>query len=49
MFEGEKEMDIEIDSAKVYMRPYVFMLLSHFFVEGLPKYKITDWDLPNAI
>lgn len=42
-------MDIEIQKAKIYMRPYVFMLLSHFFIEGLPKYKLTDWDLPNAI
>jgi len=49
MFQGEKEMDIEIEKSKIYMRPYLFILLSHFFIEGLPKYKLTDWDLPNAI
>jgi len=42
-------MVVELDKAKIFMRPYIFMLLSHFFVEGLPKYKITDKDLPNAI
>lgn len=42
-------MDIEIEKSKIYMWPYIFMLLSHFFIEGLPKYKLTDWDLPNAI
>jgi len=49
MYLGEKEMIVDLDKAKIFMRPYIFMLLSHFFVEGLPKYKLTDKDLPNAI
>lgn len=42
-------MNIDLEKAKIFMRPYIFMLLSHFFVEGLPKYKLTDKDLPNAV
>lgn len=42
-------MSIDIHKIKLYMRPYIFMLLSHFFIEGLPKYKLTDKDLPNVV
>lgn len=29
------------------MRPHIFLLLNHFFVEGMPKYSAQDADLPN--
>jgi hypothetical protein len=49
MFNGEKSITIDIYKIKLFMRPYIFMLLSHFFIEGLPKYKLTDRDLPNVV
>jgi len=44
---GDKEMTIDIHDSKIHCRPHFFMLLSHFFVEGLPKYSLDDKDLPN--
>lgn len=42
-------MTIDGENVKVYLWPYIFMLLSHYFVEGLPKYSIEDDDLPNSV
>lgn len=47
MLNGEKEISTDLDNLKLSMKLHVFMLLFHFFTEGLPKYDIDDADLPN--
>jgi len=49
MNEGDKDIKIDCVGFKIYLRLYVFMLMSHFFLEGLPKYSIDDDDLPNSV
>lgn len=47
MHNGEKDINVEMDNLKLFMKVHVFMLLFHFFTEGLPKYDIDASDLPN--
>lgn len=47
MHNGEKEIMVELEDLKLFFKMHVFMLLFHFFTEGLPKYDIDDADLPN--
>lgn len=47
MHNGEKEITVDLDNLKLFVKVHVFMLLFHFFTEGLPKYDIDDADLPN--
>jgi hypothetical protein len=47
MHNGEKEITTELDQLKMFLKLHIFMLLFHFFTEGLPKYDIDDADLPN--
>ena len=47
MHNGEKKISTELDHLKLFLKMHVFMLLFHFFTEGLPKYDIDDADLPN--
>jgi len=47
MKNGEKDISFDLDNLKLFMKLHVFMLLFHFFTEGLPKYDIDDADLPN--
>lgn len=48
MFEsGEKVIKIQMNNLWVFLRPHIFLLLNHFFVEGMPKYSEEDLDLPN--
>lgn len=47
MHNGEKDINTELDNLKLFFKMHVFMLLFHFFTEGLPKYDIDDADLPN--
>lgn len=44
---GEKDITVDLDHLKLFMKLHVFMLAFHFFTEGLPKYDIDDADLPN--
>ena len=47
MHNGDKEITVELDNLKLFFKMHVFLLLFHFFTEGLPKYDIDDADLPN--
>lgn len=47
MHNGEKEITADLDNLKLFVKVHVFMLLFHFFTEGLSKYDIDDVDLPN--
>jgi hypothetical protein len=43
----EKIIKISIHNLRVFLRPHIFLLLNHFFVEGMPKYTNEDMDKPN--
>ncbi|CAI2385812.1 unnamed protein product [Moneuplotes crassus] len=47
MHNGEKEITTELQELKCFTKIHIFMLLFHFFTEGLPKYDPNDRDLPN--
>ena len=47
MIDGEKEISADFDNLKLFFKVHIFMLLFHFFTEGLPKYDSDDSDLPN--
>lgn len=47
MHNGDKDISFDLDNLKLFLKLHVFMLLFHFFTEGLPKYDIDDADLPN--
>ena len=42
----EKIWEVEIEKHKVFLKMYVYMLLSHFFIEGFPNYENSQ-DQPN--
>lgn len=45
--DGEKNIWISIANIRAFLRPHIFLLLNHFFVEGMPKYTSEDPDKPN--
>lgn len=48
MFNGDKEITVDLDNLKTFFKMHVFLLIFHFFTEGLPKYDNNDdADLPN--
>ena len=47
MHNGDKEITVDLDNLKTFFKMHVFLLIFHFFTEGLPKYDIDDADLPN--
>jgi hypothetical protein len=49
MYEGgAKDIRVQMSDIRLFLRLHVFMLLNHFFVEGMPKYEWTDIDLPSG-
>ena len=41
--DGQQTMECKIDKVKIFVRPFVFLRLVHFFAEGTPEYeKPTD-------
>mmetsp|Transcript_17068 Transcript_17068/g.26364 ORF Transcript_17068/g.26364 Transcript_17068/m.26364 type:complete len:122 (-) Transcript_17068:6726-7091(-) len=39
-------MECRIDKAKIILRPYDFLMVSHFFGYGLPKFPTTGFEKP---
>lgn len=45
--DGSKSFKIEIDGIKLFLHPYFYMMIDHFFREGLPVYDMQSRDKPN--
>jgi len=44
---GEKNIQISMSNVRIFLRPHIFLLLNHFFVESMPKYSDDELDKPN--
>ena len=40
-------MECKVDKVKVFIRPYYFMKIGHFFGYGYPEFDMTSDDRPN--
>ena len=47
-FRGEKDIKIQLCDAKFFFKIYLFLNVSHFFIDGLPKYEKNAYDLPQG-
>ena len=44
---GNKEIQIKLSELKLFIQPYFYLMVDHFFREGLPSYNIESFDKPN--
>ena len=44
---GVKDFKVEIRRIKLFVHPYFYLMLYHFFSEGMPIYDMTSFDKPN--
>src|SRR5687768_11078204 len=44
---GSKEFSIKLSELKLFIQPYFFMMIDHFFRDGLPQYDMESFDKPN--
>jgi len=44
---GKKNFNVVMNSLKLILQPYYFLMLQHFFLEGMPSYEEEDFDKPN--
>lgn len=44
---GKKDFKIQIDSLKLFLHPYFYLMLDHFFRENMPVYDMKSKDKPN--
>ena len=45
--DGSKNFKIDIDGLKLFLHPYFYLMIDHFFREGLPVYDMQSLDKPN--
>lgn len=45
--DGFKSFKIDIDGIKLFLHPYFYLMIDHFFREGLPVYDMQSRDKPN--
>jgi hypothetical protein len=44
---GNKDIQIKLAELKLFIQPYFYLMVDHFFREGLPSYNIDFFDKPN--
>lgn len=44
---GKKDFKIDINDMKLFLQPYFYLMVDHFFREGLPTYDENSFDKPN--
>jgi hypothetical protein len=45
--DGTKKFHIEAERIKLFLHPYFYMMIDHFFREGMPVYALDSVDKPN--
>jgi hypothetical protein len=44
---GNKLMQIDMSGLKLFVHPYIYLRISHFFTESIPIYDMKSLDKPN--
>jgi len=44
---GSKNFQVRIQNIKIFLQPYYFLMVDHFFRQGMPEYKMGSFDKPN--
>ena len=44
---GQQIMECKIDKIKIFIRPFYFLKISHFFGYGYPEFDLSSPDKPN--
>ncbi len=47
MPDGDKDMKVTFQNLKLFMRPYYYLMVHHFFSEAMPQYDMTSFDCPH--
>jgi hypothetical protein len=45
--DGNKNFNVDISNLKLFLHPYSFLMIDHFFREGMPLYDNNSKDKPN--
>ena len=45
--DGRKDFQIEFGGLKLFLHPYFYLMIDHFFREGMPVYDQNSFDKPN--
>jgi hypothetical protein len=45
--EGTKNFQVTIEGIKLFVYPYFYLMINHFFSENLPTYDMKSADIPN--
>lgn len=45
--DGNKNFEIEVAGIKLFIHPYFYLMMDHFFREGMPVYDKNSLDIPN--
>jgi hypothetical protein len=45
--DGKKNFEIDIGGIKIFLHPYFYLMMDHFFREGMPVYDKNSDDKPN--
>jgi hypothetical protein len=44
---GKKTFNIKLNDIKIFIQPYFYLMIDHFFREGIPVYDEESFDKPN--
>ena len=44
---GNKDIQVKLNSIKLFVQPYFYLMVDHFFRQGLPSYDMDSFDKPN--
>lgn len=45
--DGSKSFNVMIPGLKLFLHPYIYLMIDHFFRESLPVYDMKSLDKPN--
>ncbi len=45
--DGTKNINVELQAIKVFVYPYFYLMIAHFFTENMPIYNANSPDKPN--
>lgn len=45
--DGKKNFNVELGGIKLFVYPYFYFMINHFFTESLPTYDLNSVDKPN--
>ena len=44
---GNKLFNVKFNKVKLFIHPYFYLMIDHFFREGMPEYDMDSFDKPN--